>query len=183
MNCCALWDIFDGDKSSDHYFDSLSDTSLEKIWTILRDYQPESIKDFWYSWFEIYDDQNYIQQIFRKHQMPFAVPYIPSPNQAPVAKAGPDQTVEQTHRDGASVRLDGSGSFDPDGDAISLRWKRYDPTAIGSGWITSSGNHPTPTIPPGTTTITLTVSDGELTDQDTVDITVIPTDPETWTTD
>ena len=179
MNCCALWDIFDDDNSEDIYFDLLSDTSFEKIWTILRDYQPETIKDFWNSWFEIYNYENYMDYIFREHQMQFQIPVTPPPNQAPVAKAGPDQTVEQTYSEGAPVRLDGSGSFDPDSDPITLKWKYFDPQSLG-GWVNCSGTHPTPTFPPGTTTITLTVSDGELSDQDTVNITVIPTDPGTW---
>ncbi len=40
------------------------------------------------------------------------------PNRIPVADAGPDQTVFQ----GDTVRLDGTGSYDPDGDSISYHW-------------------------------------------------------------
>ncbi|MEW6490816.1 MAG: PKD domain-containing protein, partial [Thermodesulfobacteriota bacterium] len=39
-------------------------------------------------------------------------------NQAPVAQAGPDQTVEQ----GTTVTLDGANSTDPDGDALAWSW-------------------------------------------------------------
>ncbi len=41
------------------------------------------------------------------------------PNRIPVADAGPDQTVFQ----GDTVRLDGTGSYDPDGDSISYLWR------------------------------------------------------------
>ncbi|TAJ96319.1 MAG: hypothetical protein EPO39_20255, partial [Candidatus Manganitrophaceae bacterium] len=40
------------------------------------------------------------------------------PNAAPTANAGPDQTVQK----GNVVTLDGSGSFDPDGDALTYTW-------------------------------------------------------------
>jgi len=39
-------------------------------------------------------------------------------NRAPIAIAGPDQTAD----DGTTVRLDGSGSYDPDGDALTYLW-------------------------------------------------------------
>ena len=85
-------------------------------------------------------------------------------NQPPVADAGADQTVEQYSYAGASVTLDGSGSSDPDGDPLTYTWT----------WDSSSasGVNPTVTLPLGTTTVTLTVSDGQLSDTDTVDITV-----------
>ena len=39
-------------------------------------------------------------------------------NTPPVANAGPDATVDQNH----PVTLDGSRSFDPDGDALIYAW-------------------------------------------------------------
>jgi hypothetical protein len=39
-------------------------------------------------------------------------------NQAPVANAGPNQP-----RAGADVTLDGTGSYDPDGDPITCSWR------------------------------------------------------------
>ncbi len=87
------------------------------------------------------------------------------PNLPPVADAGPDQTVEQTSHAGAQVTLDGSGSTD-DGlvQPLTYTW-----TWDGSS---ATGVSPSVTFPLGTTTVTLTVDDGEFTDSDTVDITV-----------
>jgi hypothetical protein len=90
-------------------------------------------------------------------------------NDPPVADAGPDQTVERTTVAGAEVQLDGSGSYDPDGDPLTYDWV----------WIggSASGVSPTVILPPGTTIITLTVSDGEYTDSDTVEINVVDSTP------
>jgi hypothetical protein len=89
-------------------------------------------------------------------------------NKPPVAKAGPDQTVERTSPEGAEVELDCSGSSDPDGDPITCEW------TWGGG--SASGMNPTVTLPPDLTTVTLIVSDGELfSDPDTCDITVVDT--------
>jgi hypothetical protein len=88
-----------------------------------------------------------------------------SPNLPPIADAGPDQTVEQTSHGEASVTLDGSGSTD-DGliSPLTYSWS----WAGGS----ATGVNPTISLPLGTTTVTLTVNDGEFDDTDTVDITV-----------
>jgi Ca-activated chloride channel family protein len=90
-------------------------------------------------------------------------------NCPPVADAGPDQTVEQSYYQGASVKLDGLGSSDPDGDSLTYSW-----TWVGG---TATGTNPIISLPLGTTTITLTVSDGALTDTDTVVVTVVDTTP------
>jgi hypothetical protein len=76
-----------------------------------------------------------------------------APNQAPVANAGSDQTVTAdptTHT--ASVTLDGSGSNDPDGDALTYAWDD------GNGH-TSSAAKPNFTLPVGKYAFTLTVTD------------------------
>lgn len=96
-----------------------------------------------------------------------------SVNGFPVPDAGPDQTVECTSPSGTEVQLDGSGSSDPDGDALTHTWTG--PFVEGGGTVT--GETPTVTLPLGTHTITLTVDDGEDSDTDEVVITVEDTTP------
>ncbi|MBT7082502.1 MAG: PKD domain-containing protein, partial [Chloroflexi bacterium] len=69
------------------------------------------------------------------------------------ASAGPDQTVEQTSPVGAMVILDGSGSYDPSGNAITYMW------TWASG--TATGETPTVLFPAGTPhTVSLVVNNG-----------------------
>ncbi len=92
-------------------------------------------------------------------------------NLPPVADAGPDQIdVEQTDLAGTEVTLDGSGSTD-DGLIEPLT---YDWTWDGGS---ATGVNPMVSLPLGTTTITLTVFDGQFSDTDDVDITVVDTTP------
>jgi len=92
-------------------------------------------------------------------------------NLPPIADAGPDQVVERTSASGAQVTLDGSGSCDPN----------HGPQPLSYDWTWAGGSassvSPTVTMPMGTTTVTLQVSDGELAGTDTVDITVQDTTP------
>ena len=91
-------------------------------------------------------------------------------NQPPVANAGPDRIVEQTYYQGANVTLDGSGSYDPDGDPLTYSWTWAGGSATGVG--------PTVSFPLGATTVTLVVNDGTVDSApDTVIITVQDTAP------
>ncbi len=92
-------------------------------------------------------------------------------NTPPVANAGPNQFVEQTSPQGANVTLDGTASYDPDNDTLTFNWT----------WTGGSATGATPTVflPPGNTTVTLTVSDGHFNSTATVVIEIRDTTPPT----
>ncbi len=96
-------------------------------------------------------------------------------NQKPVAEAGADQTIEiPLWQDHVVVSLDGSQSFDPDGEITSYVWT--DATG-GSGNPVDPDNvaYPQIKLPVGTYTFRLVVQDngGYTSDPDTVKITVV----------
>jgi uncharacterized repeat protein (TIGR01451 family) len=88
------------------------------------------------------------------------------PNQPPIADAGPDQTVcVIPPATTAMVTLNGSGSYDENGDPLTYNW-----TWDGN---TVHGVNPTVELLLGTITITLVVNDGKVdSEPDTVSITV-----------
>jgi len=89
----------------------------------------------------------------------------------PVAYAGPDQVILDGDCSGAYVTLDGSGSWDPNGDPLTYSWSWPGGSATGVS--------PTIMLPLGWTQVSLTVSDGLLSDTDWVWIRVKePTPPE-----
>jgi len=88
-----------------------------------------------------------------------------SVNRAPVPDAGPDQTVEAD----APVTLDGSGSADPDGDALTYEWRDADGAVVGREAVVDLGP-----LPVGSHQFELIVSDGSLSASDTVTVTVLP---------
>jgi len=79
------------------------------------------------------------------------------PNNLPVANAGPNQAVYARKIDGiAEVNLDGSGSYDADGDALTYLWK----WSIDGNDYNTTGVNPTIELPVGQYTIELVVNDG-----------------------
>jgi hypothetical protein len=87
-------------------------------------------------------------------------------NQPPVADAGTDVTAECSGPGGTEVALDGTGSSDPDGDALTYSWT--------PAFLFDDPTSPTPTgtFSTGVVTVTLTVSDGLEEDVDDVDVTI-----------
>jgi len=81
-------------------------------------------------------------------------------NHAPVANAGPNQTVFV----GTTVQLNGTASYDPDGLRITYGWS-FVSIPAGSGAALSGATGPLPTFlvdKSGNYTVQLIVSDGEL---------------------
>lgn len=73
---------------------------------------------------------------------------LPAGNTAPVAVAGPDQTIDCQ----AQVTLDGSGSSDPDNDPITFEWS-------SGGMVLGTNALLTISLPLGTNVLTLQVTD------------------------
>jgi len=91
---------------------------------------------------------------------------------APVADAGNDTTVECNSPTTTQVTLDGTGSSDEDGDALTYEW-----SAAGVTFDDGSSATPTGGFPFGTTDVSLKVSDGTFEDHDTVSVTIVDTTP------
>jgi hypothetical protein len=108
-------------------------------------------------------------------------------NRAPIANVGPDITA-YANGYGSSccvcldirpirrVMMDGSDSYDPDGDTLTFTWQAPIPWLLfGIGCYDDVVEAPAPTgvFPVGTTTVSLTVSDGQLSDTDSLLVTVL----------
>lgn len=104
-----------------------------------------------------------------------AVMWVPiqENNQAPVADAGPDQTV-QFKKGGNTAVLDGSGSSDPDaGDTLSYVWTNENNEVVGTSAVV------TVSVAKGTHTFTLVVTDnhGLASEPDVTHVSVVDTAP------
>ncbi len=93
-------------------------------------------------------------------------------DRAPVPDAGPDRSV----RVGDDVTLDGTGTSDPDGDALTLAWTQLSGPAVA---LDATDRTTTRFVAPAVDIATvirfaLSASDGELTVSDTVEVTVRP---------
>ncbi|MDS0300842.1 malectin domain-containing carbohydrate-binding protein [Halogeometricum sp. S1BR25-6] len=105
-----------------------------------------------------------------------SVDYVnPPANTPPTADAGADVTVEE----GQQVTLDGSGSSDADGDALGYTWTQT--AGSPSGLLDMSDGQQAPFVAPdvdgdATFTFQLSVSDGEDSATDIVNVTVEDTD-------
>ncbi len=106
------------------------------------------------------------------------VEYVnPPANQPPVADAGADATVDA----GQQVTLDASGSTDPDGDDGALGYTWTQTAGTPDGLLDMSDGEQVPFTAPDvdsetTFTFEVSVSDGQDSDTDAVNVTVQPTD-------
>lgn len=96
-------------------------------------------------------------------------------NAAPVASAGPDQP---SIAEASTVTLNGSGSSDPDADALSYAWTQTSGTPVAlTGAATSMPEFVAPEVPngsPATLVFSLVVNDGTFTSTaDSVSVTVV----------
>ena len=86
----------------------------------------------------------------------------PAPNQPPQANAGPDRTVPDTDgQPGEIVRLDGSGSTDPDGKVVNYEWFIPSPTPARGPILIGTGPIIQAPLPNGLTVVTLRVTDDD----------------------
>ena len=101
--------------------------------------------------------------------------FVTHVNQIPVANAGLDQTVNES----TQVTLNGTGSTDPDLDALSYSWTQIaGPSVALTGGTTANPTFTAPSVGAGGTTLTfrLVVSDGQVNSVvDTVNIHVLDT--------
>ena len=99
--------------------------------------------------------------------------YLYKFNEAPIADAGEEITVEGESISGTSVMLNGGASFDPNGDPITYIWE-----ATGITFDDPTSQTPSAVFPLGATIVKLVVNDGVFnSDADYVTINVIDTTP------
>lgn len=121
------------------------------------------------------------------HTTVFAILYQ---NELPIADAGADIDVEVGSDCIATVALDASGSYDPDGDPLSYTWLwnnsdedvsillPYNHDLFSENGFILTGPNPTLDLPAGNYAFSLVVNDGIASSQvDTVNINVVETTP------
>ncbi len=92
-------------------------------------------------------------------------------NHFPIAHAGNDTTIEATSCQATPVVLNGTQSYDPDGDSLTYSWYKDDS-------LIATGEAPTVELPLGVSNIYLIVNDGIVNSvPDTVRITIVDTTP------
>jgi hypothetical protein len=102
---------------------------------------------------------------------------VQGPNRAPVAGAGMDQVVEPHEM----VALDGSGSFDADGDKLTYQWDLIAAPSSGHAKLTVNRGMKTCRLSPdavGVWMLRLRVYDGRLSGQDVMQIRVQEATPD-----
>ncbi|MCK4891226.1 MAG: hypothetical protein KAS78_01025, partial [Candidatus Pacebacteria bacterium] len=89
-----------------------------------------------------------------------------NPNQLPIANAGPDQTINDIDGDGIeTITLDGSESYDPDGEIVFCEWKE-------NGTVLSNSLLFSKSFSVGTHILELSVADNGF-DYDTDEVVII----------
>ncbi len=123
------------------------------------------------------DQQQDVQQQQDSSDETSSVPPVSSPleraNEPPIANAGPDQTV----RMGAIVTLDGTGSYDREGQPLAYSWTQTSgPKVTLNGTTSYQPTFTSPDVGANTTlTFSLEVNNGRRgSDADTVNIIVMP---------
>lgn len=117
---------------------------------------------------ELYADLFESKNVYKGYVTAWKLERLVNPNRPPVARAGDDKSVTV----GLGVNLNGSRSTDDDGDMLIYIWSLERPTR--STATLSAADTSTPSFiadQPGSYKATLTVSDGELKDTDSVTIT------------
>jgi hypothetical protein len=107
-----------------------------------------------------------------RHRSNVVSTVTPNRGVPPVAEAGPDQVVECASSTTTAVRLDGTGSYDPDGASLTYEW-----SAPGVSFDDPTSPTPVGAFPGGETGVTLTVWDGAYEARDTMKIRVVDTTP------
>ncbi len=101
-------------------------------------------------------NDDYLVRSYGTPDVPGTVPITTQLNHAPVADAGPPQSVAP----GTPVTLDGSGSSDPDDDPLTYSWAQTGGTSVAlSSSTVVSPTFTAPSTPGETLTFSLTITD------------------------